>query len=222
MPFSRLPRALAPLAFALLLTATACDSGSGDGSPEAGSRPASGPSVIAPGKPGEKNKVLSAEEAERRRGEDDSPNPADIGYAQMMTVHHQQAVEMSRLAPDRAQSLRVKKIAERILAEQGPEIEVMRSWLKSAGAGKPAGHGHDHGAMAMPGMATEEQLDKLRAAHGREFDALFLELMITHHEGALTMATDVKGNGNNIRIEEMADDVIAQQSAEILRMQAMR
>ncbi|MER6977284.1 DUF305 domain-containing protein [Streptomyces carpinensis] len=225
MPFSRarrtFARTLTPLAFALLaVAATGCDSGSGDGSATADSRPASGPSVIAPGKPGEKNKVLSAEEAQRRRKQDDSPNTADISYAQMMIVHHQQALEMTRLAPGHARSTKVKQLAERITAEQGPEIETMRSWLKEAGAGEQAGHGHDHGAM--PGMATEEQLTELRAAHGEKFDALFLKLMITHHEGALTMATDVKGQGNNIRIEEMADDVIAQQSAEIRRMHTMQ
>ncbi|MEU0600686.1 DUF305 domain-containing protein [Streptomyces sp. NPDC006393] len=225
MPFSRARRAivriLTPLAFSVCaVAATGCDSGSGDGSAHADSRPAGGPSVIAPGKPGEKNEVLSAEEAQRRRKQDDTPNAADISYARMMIVHHQQALEMTRLAPDQAQSAKVKRLAERITAEQGPEIEAMRSWLKDAGSGEQAGHEHDHGAM--PGMATEEQLTELRAARGEKFDALFLRLMITHHEGALTMATDVKGKGNNIRIEEMADDVIAQQSAEIQRMRGMR
>ncbi|MGW0084299.1 DUF305 domain-containing protein [Streptomyces sp. NPDC003393] len=225
MPFSRarrtIVRVLAPLALTVLAVAvTGCDSGSGDDSAHADSRPANGPSVLAPGKPGEKNKVLSADEAQRRRRQDDTPNTADISYAQMMIVHHRQALQMTRLAPDQAQSAKVKRLAERITAEQGPEIEAMRSWLKDAHAEEQAGHAHDHGAM--PGMATEEQLTELRAAHGEKFDALFLRLMITHHEGALTMATDVKGEGNNIRIEEMADDVIAQQSAEIKRMRAMQ
>ena len=70
----------------------------------------------------------------------------------------------------------------------------------------------------MPGMATEAQLKKLRAAKGTAFDRLFLTLMITHHEGAVTMATDVKAQGDNIQVEEMADDVIAQQTAEMSRM----
>lgn len=178
----------------------------------------SGPSVIVPGKPGESNRMLSAEEAERQRAEDDSPNSADVSYARMMITHHTQALEMTELAPDRAESTKVTKLAERIAAAQKPEIAAMQGWLKTQGK---AGHGdgHDHGAM--PGMATEAQLEKLRAAHGRAFDQLFLTLMITHHEGAITMATDVKGQGNNIRVEEMADEVIAQQTSEITRMRDM-
>jgi len=70
-------------------------------------------------------------------------------------------------------------------------------------------------------MATESQLKNLRAAKGKAFDELFLTLMITHHQGAITMATEVKGQGNNIRIEEMADDVVAQQTSEINRMRNM-
>jgi uncharacterized protein (DUF305 family) len=74
----------------------------------------------------------------------------------------------------------------------------------------------------MPGMATEAQLKQLRAARGKAFDALFLKLMITHHDGAISMATEVKAQGNNIQVEEMADDVIAQQTSEISRMREMR
>ncbi|WP_346182344.1 DUF305 domain-containing protein [Streptomyces osmaniensis] len=176
------------------------------------------PSVIVPGKPGESNRMLSAEEAERQRAEDDSPNSADVSYARMMITHHTQALEMTELAPDRAESTKVTKLAERIAAAQKPEIAAMQGWLKTQGKAEH-GDGHDHGAM--PGMATEAQLEKLRAAHGRAFDQLFLTLMITHHEGAITMATDVKGQGNNIRVEEMADEVIAQQTSEITRMRDM-
>ncbi|WP_260474875.1 DUF305 domain-containing protein [Streptomyces sp. WAC 05379] len=178
----------------------------------------SGPSVIVPGKPGESNRMLSAEEAERQRAEDDSPNSADVSYARMMIVHHTQALEMTELAPDRAESTKVTKLAARIAAAQKPEIAAMQGWLETQGK---AGHGdgHDHGSM--PGMATEAQLEKLRAARGKAFDQLFLTLMITHHEGAITMATDVKGQGNNIRVEEMADEVIAQQTSEITRMRDM-
>jgi uncharacterized protein (DUF305 family) len=74
----------------------------------------------------------------------------------------------------------------------------------------------------MPGMATEGQLKQLRAARGKAFDTLFLKLMITHHDGAIAMATEVKAQGNNIQVEEMADDVIAQQTSEISRMRALR
>jgi uncharacterized protein (DUF305 family) len=192
-----------------------CDSGP-DGKPSA----ANGPSVIVPGGPGEGNRTLSAEEAARQRAEDDSPNSADVSYARMMIEHHSQAMEMTGLAPQRAESEKVRRLAERIAAAQGPEIKAMQGWLETYGeATKAGGHEHEHGAM--PGMATEAQLRKLHAARGKAFDRLFLTLMITHHEGAITMATDVKAQGNNIRIEEMADDVIAQQTSEITRMRTM-
>ncbi|MEW2163696.1 DUF305 domain-containing protein [Streptomyces sp. NPDC007084] len=196
-----------------MLALAGCDSGSEAGSPAAG-----GPSVIAPGKPGEAAETLSAEEAEKRRSDDDTPNTADLAYARMMITHHAQALEMAELAPKQARSGAVRRIAERIAAAQGPEIAAMKSWLKTNGrVGASAGHDH----AAMPGMATKAQLKELRATEGGAFDRLFLRLMITHHDGAIRMATDVKAQGNNIRIEEMADDVIAQQTTEISRMRAM-
>lgn len=200
-----------------LLSLVGCDSGS-DG--DAGSAPArtTGPSVIAPGKPGEAAETLSAEDAANKRTDDDTPNSADLGYARMMIVHHTQALEMTELVPKRAESNGVKRLAERITAAQKPEIAAMRGWLKGHGAQEKSG-GHDHAVM--PGMATDAQLKQLRAAEGAAFDQLFLKLMITHHEGAITMATDVKAQGNNIQVEEMADDVIAQQTAEIVRMRDM-
>jgi uncharacterized protein (DUF305 family) len=200
---------------AAVLALGACDSGSPDA--DAKSPASSGPSVIAPGKPGEAAETLSAQDARKQRP-DDSPNSADFTYARMMIEHHTQAVGMTQLVPKRAESSAVRRLAERIAAAQGPEIKVMESWLEThGGPTQSAEHQHD----TMPGMATEAQLKKLRAAKGKAFDELFLKLMITHHDGAITMATDVKSQGNNVQIEEMADDVIAQQTTEIRRMRAM-
>ncbi|MGW5045951.1 DUF305 domain-containing protein [Streptomyces griseoluteus] len=216
MPHRRASLTTAFLTAAAVLAAGGC-SGSADGG-DSGAKSAahSGPSVIAPGKPGEANRTMSAEDAAEQRQDDNSPNAADRSYARMMIVHHTQALKMTALAPRRAQSTQVKRIAERISAAQGPEISAMKGWLATNGKG---GTAHDHGTM--PGMATEAQLSGLRAARGKAFDRLFLKLMIAHHEGAITMATDVKAQGNNIRIEEMADDVIAQQTSEIVRMRDM-
>ncbi|WP_405813611.1 DUF305 domain-containing protein [Streptomyces sp. NBC_01390] len=218
MPVRRASRTFRPALAVLALTLAlgACDS---TPSPDASARAAkaTGPSVIAPGLPGEAAKTLSPEEAKAQLP-DDSPNSADISYARMMIEHHAQAIEISELAPKRALSTPVKRLAERIAAAQGPEIAAMQGWLKDTGSdGEPTAHAHE----AMPGMATEAQLAKLRAAKGKAFDELFLTLMITHHEGAVTMATEVKAQGNNVRIEEMADDVIAQQTSEINRMRGM-
>ncbi|WP_053635301.1 DUF305 domain-containing protein [Streptomyces sp. XY152] len=208
--------AAAGLTALVVLGLVGCDSGT-DGT---GSAAGGGPSVIAPGEPREANRTLSAEEARRQRVEDDSPNSADVSYARMMIRHHAQALEMAELVPDRAESSKVVKLAERIAAAQQPEIKAMQGWLKSHDrAERDDGHGHDHATM--PGMATQAQLKQLRAADGKAFDQLFLTLMITHHQGAITMSTDLKGQGNNIRMEEMADDVVAQQTSEIGRMREL-
>lgn len=211
---SRAPLVAASLTALAVLGLGGCDSGS-----DAKSATATGPSVLVPGKPGEANRTLSAQDAEEQRGEDDTPNSADVSYTRMMIEHHTQALEMTELAPDRAESSKVKALAERIAAAQGPEIATMKAWLKEHGKAEKS---DDHEHAAMPGMATEAQLKKLRAARGKAFDQLFLTLMITHHEGAITMATDVKAQGNNIRTEEMADDVVAQQASEINRMRDMQ
>ncbi|MGW4160314.1 DUF305 domain-containing protein [Streptomyces sp. NPDC004788] len=200
-----------------VLALGACESGGG--SPNSASTPAGsgGPAVIAPGKPGEPAKRVSPEEAARLMP-DERPNGADFRYVQMMIEHHRQALTMTALVPQRAGSPGVKKVAERIAAAQGPEIGAMEGWLKSNGGPRPQS-GHDH--HTMPGMATDAQLAELRDARGRAFDTLFLKLMTTHHEGAVTMAAEVLKQGNNVLVEEMANDVIAQQTAEIDRMRSL-
>lgn len=218
MPVRRASRTYSPVlvVLALALALGACDSDSSSDA-DAKSPKTTGSSVIAPGLPGEAARTLSPEEAKAQLP-DDSPNSADLAYARMMIEHHAQAIELSELVPKRAESTPVKLLAERIAAAQRPEISAMQGWLKDHGSDdKPAEHAH----AAMAGMATEAQLATLRAAKGKAFDELFLTLMITHHEGAVTMATDVKGQGNNVRVEEMADDVIAQQTSEINRMRGM-
>ncbi|MFF3326893.1 DUF305 domain-containing protein [Streptomyces sp. NPDC002889] len=176
-----------------------------------------GPFVVAPGKPGEPARTLSAEEA-AEAAPDDRPNSADFTYARMMITHHRQALEMTGLVADRSGSPQVKRLAARMDAAQRPEVEAMKGWLKTNG-GDEVGGAHDHGVM--PGMATKDQLDQLRAARGNAFDELFLTLMITHHQGAVTMAAEVLSEGNNVLVEEMANDVIAQQTSEIGRMRTM-
>ncbi|WP_329276094.1 DUF305 domain-containing protein [Streptomyces sp. NBC_00691] len=197
-----------------VLALSACESGPDKGAPEAGG---SAGTVVAPGKPGEPARRISPEEAAKLLP-DQSPNSADFAYAQMMIVHHRQALTMTALAPRRAASAQVKGVAERIAAAQKPEIGAMEGWLKNNGGPREQA-GHDH--HSMPGMASEAQLKELADAKGKAFDELFLKLMITHHEGAVTMAAEVLTEGNNVLVEEMANDVIAQQSAEIGRMRSL-
>ncbi|MET7645197.1 DUF305 domain-containing protein [Streptomyces sp. NPDC005426] len=199
---------------AALLTA-GCDAGGGD----SGSKPAShqAGSVVAPGKPGEPARTLSPSQAVKEAGVD-TPNTADVRYVQLMIQHHAQALELTGLVPTRSRSATVKRLAERITASQQPEIGAMEGWLTRHGRSAQSGK-HEHGAM--PGMATAGQLEELRAAKGTAFDQMFLKLMITHHQGAITMATEVLAEGNNVQVEEMADDVVAQQTTEIGRMRAL-
>lgn len=207
--------ALIVVVTAAVLVSAGCDGGGGaNGSKD---RAGGGGSVVAPGKPGEPARTLSASEAAKEAGVD-TPNSADVRYVRLMIQHHAQALVLTQLVPSRSGSAAVKRIAERITAAQQPEIGAMRGWLSRHGRPEQA-DGHDHGAM--PGMATAAQLKELRAAKGAAFDRLFLKRMITHHQGAVTMATTVLSEGNNVQVEEMADDVIAQQTTEISRMRAL-
>ncbi|WP_199430083.1 DUF305 domain-containing protein [Qaidamihabitans albus] len=174
--------------------------------------------VIVPGRPGE-----SASAAAPQGADTVAPNEADVRYMTMMIPHHRQAITMTDLVADRASDRQVRAIAGRIAAAQDAEITAMTDWLAGHGHGQHTEHGGDgehgaHGDDLMPGMATPEQIDALRAAGGAEFDRLFLQLMITHHEGALTMAEDELAHGIEPRALEMAQDVLAGQAAEIERM----
>ncbi|MFD4198095.1 DUF305 domain-containing protein [Amycolatopsis thermoflava] len=182
------------------------------------------PPVVVPGAPGEPARTLPADEASSAVPAN-RHNDADVSYAQRMIMHHQQAIRMGELAPARAAREDVKGLAARITATQAPEITSMTAWLRQRGLEVPGEHAGHHGSHAehgpMPGMATEEQLAALAAATGPEFDRMFLQLMTAHHEGAITMATEVLGAGSDVFVEEMATDVIASQSDEVTRMRSM-
>ncbi|MEV4804854.1 DUF305 domain-containing protein [Nonomuraea sp. NPDC049421] len=174
--------------------------------------------VLAPGRPGEQARTLSPGEA-ATAVPSATPNAADVTYVQDMVVHHRQAVDMALLAPNRADSAKLKALADRIKAAQGPEIAFMTTWLHEQEQKVPDHHAaHD----SMPGMATPEQMDALKAAKGKDFDRQFLQLMINHHLGAIKMSEEVLTNGTHIRIEELAGDVSVTQAAEIRRMQEMQ
>ncbi|MGW7450776.1 DUF305 domain-containing protein [Streptomyces sp. NPDC054787] len=176
--------------------------------------------VVAPGKPGEKARTLTPEQALKAKP-DDTPNAADHAYVRGMIEHHRQALTMSALAPERAAAEGIKRLAERITAAQQPEIGAMEKWTALHPAPSAGSGGHDHHHGAMPGMASEQQLKELAEAKGADFDRLFLKLMTAHHEGALKMAGEALAGGNNVAVEEMATEVVATQSTEIHRMRAM-
>ncbi|MFI7016128.1 DUF305 domain-containing protein [Streptomyces sp. NPDC050164] len=159
-------------------------------------------------------------------GENPAPgafNDTDVMFAQMMIPHHEQALEMSKLADGRASDAEIKTLAAEIEKAQDPEIRTMKSWLKAWGKPESAGEsmpGMDHGSgemdhSQMSGMMSDEDMKKLEAAKGTEFDRMFAELMIEHHKGAITMAEDEQKKGRNATAKKLAADVVSAQSAEV-------
>ena len=139
----------------------------------------------------------------------------DIMFAQMMIPHHQQAVDMSTLAETRSTNPEILALALQIKDAQAPEIKQMTAWLESAGAGMDMGHD-----MGMGGMLTDEQMTALSNASGAEFDKLYLQGMIAHHEGAIQMAQMIVGS-NNAEAKELAAAIISSQTAEIEKMKTL-
>ncbi|MFF0430959.1 DUF305 domain-containing protein [Streptomyces sp. NPDC004327] len=141
-------------------------------------------------------------------------NDADVMFAQMMIPHHEQALEMAKLADTRAQDPEIKEIVGDIEKAQDPEIRKMKSWLK--GWGEPesmGGSGHNMG-----GMMTDQQMKDLAATKGTAFDKRFAELMIAHHEGAVSMAKTEQQGGGDPAAKQVADDVVRTQTAEIAQL----
>lgn len=149
---------------------------------------------------------------------------ADISFAQLMIPHHRQALEMAEMALTQAESPEVLQLAEQIQAAQDPEIQMMSGWLEQWGAPMEMGddHGsHDMGGMTMDGMMSDEDMQALADATGADFDRMWLEMMIAHHEGAIAMADQVKVESTNADVIALADAVISGQTAEITAMQQL-
>jgi uncharacterized protein (DUF305 family) len=174
--------------------------------------------IIQPGAPGETPRELSAEQAVEIANT--SYTPGDAQFMRDMIPHHQQALEMSQLAPNRTNSPEILEIAGRIEAAQRDEVAFMTQWLTSRG--EPLRRSEDHHEHhTMRGMATPEQMENLADASATDFDRQFLTLMITHHEGALHMVEDLMeqpGAAYDPMLFEFTNDVTNDQSKEIERM----
>ena len=144
---------------------------------------------------------------------------------QGMIGHHLQAIEMTGLLATRTAHEGLRQLAKRIEISQADEIQLMRDWLKARGAQLPDPHAHHAaGAELMPGMLTAADMQRLAGAKGEEFDRLFLEFMIRHHDGALIMVEQLfssAGAGQQSDIFAFASDVEADQRMEIERMSDM-
>jgi uncharacterized protein (DUF305 family) len=181
------------------------------------------PPIVQPGAPGAPSRVISADAASDLSQVQFTG--ADIKFMQGMIGHHGQAVEMTELLKTRTASDDMRKLALRIEVSQLDEINMMRRWLQDRGQPAPDAQAmHMHGATLMPGMLTAEEMAQLAAAKGLEFDRLFLEGMIKHHGGAITMVQELfasPGAAQESEVFAFASDVDADQRMEIDRMGAM-
>jgi uncharacterized protein (DUF305 family) len=192
--------------------------------PAAGDSPTEArPPIVQPGAPGQESRVIETAQAvdlSKVQATD-----ADVKFMQGMIGHHQQAVEMVALIPTHTTRPEMQLLGKRIDLSQQDEMKMMRRWLEVRGKEIPSEHAmHMHGATLMPGMLTQEEMDRLAAANGAEFDQLFLEGMMKHHGGAITMVNELfatPGAGQEVEIFSFASDVDADQRMEIDRMGAM-
>ncbi|MYF61567.1 MAG: DUF305 domain-containing protein [Gammaproteobacteria bacterium] len=179
--------------------------------------------TVQPGAPGEDTRVLEPGELD---GTELPPHTeADLRFMRGMIPHHAQALDMVELLRDRTSNPRLHRLALRIEISQQDEIAMMQRWLRERGEDAPGGMAHHGGMMElMPGMLTPEQMTQLAEARDAEFDRLFLEFMISHHEGALVMVQALfasPGAGQGSAIYHFASDVEADQEMEIRRMRAL-
>jgi uncharacterized protein (DUF305 family) len=160
-------------------------------------------------------------------------NADDVAFATDMIPHHQQAVEMSGLVPDRSVNPAVIKLAADISAAQGPEIETLKVFLvqwKEGGSGddtndtndaSPSPESHGGHGMDMQGMVDEATMARLESLKGAEFDKLWLQSMIDHHRGAIEMANAEIANGANADAKNLAQQIVTAQQSEIGQMKQM-
>ena len=181
------------------------------------------PPIVQPGAPGQPSQVITAAAASDLAGI--RFTEGDVRFMQGMISHHAQALEMTELLDTRSESDAMRQTGRRIDLSQEDEIEMMQDWLRTRGqAVTEIDAHHAPGAMRMPGMLTDEEMESLAEADGVAFDRLFLELMIKHHRGALTMVEnllDQRGAAQDSQLFAFTSDITADQTAEINRMDAM-
>lgn len=180
----------------------------------------SDPTIIQPGAPGEASKTLDPQAASNIA--DTSYIKADVKFLQGMIIHHQQAILMSSMADKRTNNETIVDLAKRIDVSQEDEINFMESWLYDRGENKKdIPHHNMHMDMGMAGMATPKQLEDLKNTKATDFDRLFLQLMIAHHDGALKMVEELRefsGSAYDPILSEFVSDLVNDQGVEIERM----
>lgn len=156
-------------------------------------------------------------------------NATDVAFAQGMIPHHAQAIVMADMALAQSTNPDVTKLATEIKAAQAPEIEQLTNWLEAWGQPVPdsaGGDGMDHSmdgmdGMMMSGMMSDADMARLENATGADFDTMWLELMVQHHEGAITMARDEVAGGEYGPTKALAEAIISSQQVEIDTMNTL-
>jgi uncharacterized protein (DUF305 family) len=166
----------------------------------------------------------AATSAGARAGE--AKNAADVDFVSGMIPHHGQAIDMADVASRRATNAKVKDLAGRVKAAQSPEIATLAGLLTGWGEPVPAATGHstgmpgmDHGDM---GMMSAKQMSDLGKASGAEFDRMWVDMMIAHHQGAVTMSQAAIAGGSNAQAQQLAQTIIDAQTKEIGELQLLR
>lgn len=148
-----------------------------------------------------------------------SPNaasaPYDLQFIDTMSAHHKSAIDMAKLAATNADNAELKKFAEQIIADQNREIGQMKDWREKWFSAKPSAMN-----MEMPGMMDSMKMDmsKLSSSKGKAFDLAFIEMMISHHNGAVTMAKEALTKAERPEIKTLANTIIKAQEAEVKMM----
>ncbi|MGZ5379117.1 MAG: DUF305 domain-containing protein [Mycobacterium sp.] len=153
-------------------------------------------------------------------------NADDHAFATNMIPHHEQAIELAAMAPEHSTDSELIALAAKISAEQEPEIKALRvflvQWDENPDDNASHGdHGGDGGHGTMAGMVDDATMAKLQSLQGAEFDTLWLQSMISHHQGAIEMAKAEVANGQNVDIKRMAQTMVDTQQAEITQMNQM-
>ncbi len=182
-------------------------------------------SIVNPGAPGEASRKLSADEAIRIAASRHSA--ADVKFMRDMIPHHHQALEMAALVGSRTNTRALIDAAKRIEASQRDEIAFMQRWLATRveSAPDPEAHAAMHGSHMMAGMASPAEMSALAQAEGTAFDRQFLQLMISHHAGALKMVEALlkqSGSAYDPTLMEFVNDLSNEQAAEIERMSSLQ
>lgn len=152
--------------------------------------------------------------------------PYDLHFIDMMTMHHQEGIEMAQMAQTKAVNPKVKALADRIVADQQKDIEELQGHRNHWYAGKPPMDPAMMSSMMQsmhPGMMSmEDTRRKLLAAQGAAFDRLFLETMIHHHQMAVDMSKGARTKAEHAEIKAIARKTIAKQTAEIAEMNRLK